>query len=55
VTQLPYTLKEPYGVVARIIPYNHPILFAAYSFVPPLIAGNTVVLKPAEQTSFGKT
>ena len=41
---------EPYGVVARIIPFNHPILFAAWKIAAPLVAGNTIILKPAEQT-----
>ena len=47
---LDYTRREPFGVVARIIPFNHPISFAAGKIAPALIAGNTVVLKPAEQT-----
>ena len=47
---LHYTLREPYGVVARIIPYNHPIMFAASRIAAPLVAGNAVILKPAEQT-----
>ena len=42
--------QEPYGVVARIIPFNHPIFFAACKIAAPLVAGNTVILKPAEQT-----
>ncbi len=42
--------QEPYGVVVRIIPFNHPILFAASKIAAPLVAGNTVILKPAEQT-----
>ncbi len=45
-----YTLREPYGVVGRIIPFNHPIYFAASRIAAALVAGNTVVLKPAEQT-----
>jgi len=44
-----YTVREPLGVVARIIPYNHPIMFAAVKSAGPLAAGNTVVLKPPEQ------
>jgi len=47
---LHYTLREPYGVVARIIPFNHPLMFAAGKIAAPLVAGNTVVLKPAHQT-----
>jgi acyl-CoA reductase-like NAD-dependent aldehyde dehydrogenase len=46
-----YTLREPYGVVGRIIPFNHPLLFATMKIGAPLIAGNTVVLKPSEHTS----
>lgn len=47
---LHYTVREPFGVVARIIPFNHPIFFAAGKIAAPLLAGNTVVLKPADQT-----
>ena len=47
---LDYTRPEPYGVVARIIPFNHPISFAAGKIAPGLVAGNTVILKVAEQT-----
>lgn len=50
---LDYTLEQPYGVVGRIIPYNHPVLFAATRIAAPLVAGNTVVLKPPEQDSTG--
>jgi betaine-aldehyde dehydrogenase len=49
-TALNSTIREPYGVVARIIPFNHPIMFAAGKIAAPLAAGNTVVLKPADQT-----
>jgi betaine-aldehyde dehydrogenase len=45
-----YTQREPYGVVGRIVPFNHPIQFAAAAIAAPLAAGNTVILKPAEQT-----
>ncbi|HTH97459.1 MAG TPA: aldehyde dehydrogenase family protein [Stellaceae bacterium] len=44
------TLREPYGVVGRIIPFNHPIKFAANALSAPLMAGNCVVLKPPEQS-----
>src|SRR5437588_10040502 len=44
------TLKEPIGVAGRIIPWNCPLLMAAWKLAPALAAGNTVVLKPAEQT-----
>lgn len=47
---LNYTRREPFGVVARILPFNHPISFAAGKIGAPLIAGNTVVLKIADQT-----
>ena len=47
---LHYTVREPFGVVGRIIPFNHPIMFAAGRIAAPLVAGNTVVLKPAHQT-----
>jgi len=47
---LNFTLREPYGVVGRIVPFNHPIMFAASRLAAPLVAGNTVVLKCADQT-----
>ncbi len=40
-----YTLQEPLGVVARIVAYNHPFMFAAARLAAPLAAGNTVVVK----------
>lgn len=46
-----YALREPYGVVGRIIPFNHPFKFAAGKTAAALVAGNTVVLKPSEHTS----
>jgi betaine-aldehyde dehydrogenase len=46
---LAYSLREPYGVVGRIIPFNHPFKFAAGKVAAPLAAGNAVVLKPPEQ------
>lgn len=45
-----YTLREPVGVVAQIIPWNFPLLMAAWKLGPALAMGCTVVLKPAEQT-----
>jgi phenylacetaldehyde dehydrogenase len=45
-----YTLREPIGVVGQIIPWNFPLLMAAWKLGPALAAGCTVVLKPAEQT-----
>jgi 2-formylbenzoate dehydrogenase len=47
---LHYTVREPYGVVARIVPYNHPLMFAASKLAAPLLAGNAVVLKAPDQT-----
>jgi betaine-aldehyde dehydrogenase len=47
---LDVTVREPFGVVGRIVPFNHPLQFAAAAIAAPLAAGNTVVLKPAEQT-----
>jgi phenylacetaldehyde dehydrogenase len=47
---LAYTLKEPVGVVGQIIPWNFPLLMAAWKLGPVLACGCTVVLKPAEQT-----
>ena len=44
------TYKEPYGVVGQIIPWNFPLLMAAWKLGPALAAGNAVVLKPAEET-----
>ncbi len=45
-----YTRKEPVGVCAQIIPWNFPMMMAAWKLAPALAAGCTVVLKPAEQT-----
>src|SRR5580704_13570681 len=45
-----YTRREPVGVCAQIIPWNFPLLMAAWKLGPALAAGCTVVLKPAEQT-----
>lgn len=47
---LDYTLREPVGVVGQIIPWNFPLLMAAWKLGAALACGNTVVLKPAEQT-----
>lgn len=46
-----YTRHEPVGVCAQIIPWNFPILMMAWKLGPALATGNTIVLKPAEQTS----
>src|ERR1700678_1537314 len=47
---LAYTLREPVGVAAQIIPWNFPLLMAAWKLGPALASGCTVILKPAEQT-----
>ena len=45
-----YTLREPVGVCGQIIPWNFPLLMAAWKIAPALTAGCTIILKPAEQT-----
>jgi phenylacetaldehyde dehydrogenase len=45
-----YTIREAVGVVGQVIPWNYPLLMAAWKLAPALACGNTVVLKPAEQT-----
>ena len=47
---LTYTLREPLGVVAAIVPWNFPLLLAAWKVAPALASGNVVILKPASQT-----
>ena len=47
---LTYTLREPIGVVAAIVPWNFPLLLAAWKIGPALATGNTVILKPAAET-----
>jgi betaine-aldehyde dehydrogenase len=49
-SQLALVLKEPYGVVGTIVPWNYPILLMAWKVAPALAAGNTVVIKPSEMT-----
>ena len=44
------TIRQPYGVIGRIIPFNHPIGFAASRIAPAIISGNTIVVKPSEQS-----
>jgi len=46
-----FTVRDPFGVVGRIVPFNHPLMFAASKLGAPLITGNTVVLKPSQHTS----
>jgi len=48
--QVNFTVKEPFGVVGAIVPFNYPLLLMSWKVAPALAAGNTVVLKPAEQT-----
>jgi aldehyde dehydrogenase (NAD+) len=47
---LTYTLREPVGVVAAIVPWNFPLLLTSWKVAPALAAGNTVIIKPATQT-----
>lgn len=47
---LHYTLQQPYGVIGRIVPYNHPLFFTATKVAAPLVAGNAVLLKAPAQT-----
>jgi aldehyde dehydrogenase (NAD+) len=49
-TAFTYTLREPVGVVGLIVPWNFPLLLASWKLGPALACGNTIVLKPAEQT-----
>jgi betaine-aldehyde dehydrogenase len=44
-----FSVREPFGVVGRIIPFNHPFMFCAGKSAAPLAAGNTVIVKPPEQ------
>jgi betaine-aldehyde dehydrogenase len=48
--QVNFTVKEPYGVVAAIIPWNYPLLLLSWKVAPALAAGNTVIIKPSEET-----
>ncbi|KAI1501215.1 aldehyde dehydrogenase [Biscogniauxia marginata] len=49
-TKFAYTLKQPVGVCAQIIPWNYPLAMAAWKLGPALATGNTIVMKPSEQT-----
>jgi gamma-glutamyl-gamma-aminobutyraldehyde dehydrogenase len=51
--ELALVRKEPLGVIGAIVPWNYPIIIAAWKIGPALLAGNSVVLKPAEQSSLG--
>lgn len=48
--RLHFSVREPYGVVGRIVPFNHPVQFSASKLAAPLMAGNAVVMKPPEQS-----
>jgi acyl-CoA reductase-like NAD-dependent aldehyde dehydrogenase len=50
-SQLNLVLKEPYGVVGAVVPWNYPLLLLSWKLAPALAAGNTVVVKPSEYTS----
>lgn len=50
-----FSLRQPYGVVGRIVPFNHPFCFAGAHLGAPLIAGNTVVLKSPDQSPLSAT
>ncbi len=50
-----FSLREPYGVVARILPFNHPFLFAGAHLAAPLMAGNAVIVKPPETSPLSAT
>ncbi|MGY4110436.1 acyl-CoA reductase-like NAD-dependent aldehyde dehydrogenase [Aeribacillus sp. SP014] len=45
-----YTLREPLGVIGAIVPWNFPLMLTMWKLAPALAAGNTIVIKPAEQT-----
>ncbi|AHG64178.1 aldehyde dehydrogenase family protein [Advenella mimigardefordensis] len=53
--KLNLTLREPYGVVGRIVAFNHPLAMAVHGIASPLVAGNTVILKPSEQCPLSAT
>jgi betaine-aldehyde dehydrogenase len=48
--QVNFTIKEPYGVVVAIIPWNYPLLLLSWKVAPALAAGNSVIIKPSEET-----
>ena len=52
---LHFSIREPYGVVARIVPFNHPFLFAAAHLAAPLMAGNSVIVKTPETSPLSGT
>ncbi|RVT91332.1 aldehyde dehydrogenase family protein [Sphingomonas crocodyli] len=52
---LHFTLRQPYGVVGRIVPFNHPYMFATANLAAPLTAGNTVIVKSPETSPLSAT
>src|SRR3989442_4868010 len=48
--QINFVMKEPYGVVVCIVPWNYPLLLMSWKVAPALMAGNTVIIKPSENT-----
>lgn len=50
-----FSIRQPYGVVARIVPFNHPFLFAGAHLAAPLMAGNTVIIKTPETSPLSGT
>jgi acyl-CoA reductase-like NAD-dependent aldehyde dehydrogenase len=54
-TGLHFTTRRPYGVVGRILAFNHPFMFAASRLAAPLVAGNSVILKPSEESPISTT
>lgn len=50
-----FTQRQPYGVVGRIVPFNHPFMFASANLAAPLVAGNTVVMKTPETSPLSAT
>ncbi len=48
--QMNFVMKEPYGVVVCIVPWNYPLLLMSWKIAPALMAGNTVIIKPSENT-----
>ncbi|WGW11679.1 aldehyde dehydrogenase family protein [Saxibacter everestensis] len=50
-SHLHYTRREPFGVVARIVAFNHPVMFAIQKIAAPLVAGNAVILKPSDNSA----
>jgi betaine-aldehyde dehydrogenase len=49
-SQLNFVIKEPYGIVACIVPFNYPLLLMIWKVAPALAAGNTVIVKPSDHT-----